>query len=154
MSFKNTIIIMTGNVQFAVRCWRWRKRALRRTRKQVMEALRSSFRPRFLNRIDGVVVFQPLGLEDIEHIVDIQQDVHGRLANRRMTLELSELLNGRWLLMAWIPVYGARPLGLTDSASSVMVARVANLIVAGELHEGDTVLVDTDENGNLVARKK
>ncbi len=55
-----------------------------------MEALRSSFRPEFLNCIDDVVVFQPLGLEDIERIVDIQPvDVRSRLASERMTLELS-----------------------------------------------------------------
>ena len=153
VSFKNTIIIMTSNVGSQFIAGAGAEGFNEESRKQVMEALRSSFRPEFLNRIDDVVVFQPLGLEDIERIVDIQlKDVRSRLANERMTLELSEAAKQSLALDGLDPVYGARP--LKRLIQRRVVDQVANLIIAGELHEGNTVLVDTDENGNLVARKK
>ena len=153
VSFKNTIIIMTSNVGSQFIAGAGAEGFNEESRKQVMEALRSSFRPEFLNRIDDVVIFQPLGLEDIEHIVDIQlKDVRSRLANERMTLELSEAAKQSLALDGLDPVYGARP--LKRLIQRRVVDQVANLIIAGELHEGDTVLVDTNENGNLVARKK
>ena len=153
VSFKNTIIIMTSNVGSQFIAGAGAEGLTEESRKQVMEALRSSFHPEFLNRIDDVVVFQPLGLEDIERIVDIQlKDVRSRLANERMTLELSEAAKQSLALDGLDPVYGARP--LKRLIQRRVVDQVANLIIAGELHEGDTVLVDTDENGNLVARKK
>lgn len=153
VSFKNTIIIMTSNVGSQFIAGAGAEGFNEESRKQVMEALRSSFRPEFLNRIDDVVIFQPLGLEDIERIVDIQlKDVRSRLANERMTLELSEAAKQSLALDGLDPVYGARP--LKRLIQRRVVDQVANLIIAGELHEGDTVLVDTDENGNLVARKK
>ena len=153
VSFKNTIIIMTSNVGSQFIAGAGAEGFNEESRKQVMEALRSSFRPEFLNRIDDVVIFQPLGLEDIEHIVDIQlKDVRSRLANERMTLELSEAAKQSLAFDGLDPVYGARP--LKRLIQRRVVDQVANLIIAGELHEGDTVLVDTDENGNLVARKK
>ena len=153
VSFKNTIIIMTSNVGSQFIAGAGAEGFNEESRKQVMEALRSSFRPEFLNRIDDVVIFQPLGLEDIERIVDIQlKDVRSRLANERMTLDLSEAAKQSLALDGLDPVYGARP--LKRLIQRRVVDQVANLIIAGELHEGDTVLVDTDENGNLVARKK
>ncbi len=153
VTFKNTIIIMTSNVGSQFIAGAGAEGFNEESRKQVMEALRSSFRPEFLNRIDDVVIFQPLGLEDIERIVDIQlKDVRSRLANERMTLELSEAAKQSLALDGLDPVYGARP--LKRLIQRRVVDQVANLIIAGELHEGDTVLVDTDENGNLVARKK
>lgn len=153
VSFKNTIIIMTSNVGSQFIAGAGAEGFNEESRKQVMEALRSSFRPEFLNRIDDVVIFQPLGLEDIERIVDIQlKDVRSRLANERMTLELSEAAKQSLAFDGLDPVYGARP--LKRLIQRRVVDQVANLIIAGELHEGDTVLVDTDENGNLVARKK
>ncbi len=153
VSFKNTIIIMTSNVGSQFIAGAGAEGFNEESRKQVMEALRSSFRPEFLNRIDDVVIFQPLGLEDIERIVDIQlKDVRSRLANERMTLELSEAAKQALALDGLDPVYGARP--LKRLIQRRVVDQVANLIIAGELHEGDTVLVDTDENGNLVACKK
>ena len=153
VSFKNTIIIMTSNVGSQFIAGAGAEGFNEESRKQVMEALRSSFRPEFLNRIDDVVIFQPLGLEDIERIVDIQlKDVRSRLANERMTLELSEAAKQALALDGLDPVYGARP--LKRLIQRRVVDQVANLIIAGELHEGDTVLVDTDENGNLIARKK
>jgi len=152
VSFKNTIIIMTSNVGSQFIAGAGVSGLNEEARKQVMDALRGVFRPEFLNRIDDVVIFQPLGLSDIEKIVDIQlKDVRARLARERMTLELSDAAVQSLALDGLDPVYGARP--LKRLIQRRVVDQVANLIIAGELHEGDTVLIDTDDDGNLVARR-
>ena len=152
VSFKNTIIIMTSNVGSQFIAGAGASGLNEEARKQVMDALRGAFRPEFLNRIDDVVIFQPLGLSDIEKIVDIQlKDVRARLARERMTLELSDAAVQSLALDGLDPVYGARP--LKRLIQRRVVDQVANLIIAGELHEGDTVLIDTDDDGNLVARR-
>ena len=152
VSFKNTIIIMTSNVGSQFIAGAGASGLNEEARKQVMDALRGAFRPEFLNRIDDVVIFQPLGLADIEKIVDIQlKDVRKRLARERMTLELSDAAVQSLALDGLDPVYGARP--LKRLIQRRVVDQVANLIIAGELHEGDTVLIDTDDDGNLVARR-
>jgi ATP-dependent Clp protease ATP-binding subunit ClpB len=116
-----------------------------------MEALRQTFRPEFLNRIDDVVSFHALGLSDIEKIVDIQlADVRERLARDRIRLELTESAVGLLALDGLDPVYGARP--LKRLIQRQVVDRVAELIIAGELHEGQTVQVDVGDDGTgLVA---
>lgn len=152
VSFKNTIIIMTSNVGSQLIAGAGASGMNEETRKQVMDALRGAFRPEFLNRIDDVVIFQPLGLNDIEKIVDIQlKDVRARLARERMTLKLSDAAVQSLALDGLDPVYGARP--LKRLIQRRVVDQVANLIIAGELHEGDTVLIDTDDDGNLVAHR-
>ncbi len=152
VSFKNTIIIMTSNVGSQFIAGAGASGMNEETRKQVMDALRGAFRPEFLNRIDDVVIFQPLGLNDIEKIVDIQlKDVRARLARERMTLKLSDAAVQSLALDGLDPVYGARP--LKRLIQRRVVDQVANLIIAGELHEGDTVLIDTDDDGNLVAHR-
>ncbi len=152
VSFKNTIIIMTSNVGSQLIAGAGASGMNEETRKQVMDALRGAFRPEFLNRIDDVVIFQPLGLNDIEKIVDIQlKDVRSRLARERMTLKLSDAAVQSLALDGLDPVYGARP--LKRLIQRRVVDQVANLIIAGELHEGDTVLIDTDDDGNLVAHR-
>ena len=152
VSFKNTIIIMTSNVGSQFIAGAGASGLNEEARKQIMDALRGAFRPEFLNRIDDVVIFQPLGLSDIEKIVDIQlKDVRVRLARERMTLELSDAAVQSLALDGLDPVYGARP--LKRLIQRRVVDQVANLIIAGELHEGDTVLIDTDDDGNLVARR-
>ena len=152
VSFKNTIIIMTSNVGSQFIAGAGASGLNEEARKQVMDALRGAFRPEFLNRIDDVVIFQPLGLADIEKIVDIQlKDVRKRLARERMTLELSDSAVQSLALDGLDPVYGARP--LKRLIQRRVVDQVANLIIAGELHEGDTVRIDTDADGNLVAER-
>ena len=84
--------------------------------------------------------------------MDIQlKDVRARLARERMTLKLSDAAVQSLALDGLDPVYGARP--LKRLIQRRVVDQVANLIIAGELHEGDTVLIDTDDDGNLVARR-
>lgn len=152
VSFKNTIIIMTSNVGSQFIAAANATTDPKEIQRQVNEALRATFRPEFLNRIDDVVTFHALGLDDIEKIVDIQlADVRERLANERITLRLTPRAVGSLALDGLDPIYGARP--LKRLIQRQVVDNVANLIIAGELHEGDTVQVDVGEGDKLVAQK-
>ena len=111
VSFKNTIIIMTSNVGSQFIAGANAQSDPDEVQRKVNDALRQTFKPEFLNRIDDVVVFHPLGLSDIEKIVDIQlKDVRARLARERITLELTPEAKQSLALDGLDPVYGARPL--------------------------------------------
>ncbi|MCI1665747.1 MAG: ATP-dependent chaperone ClpB [Atopobiaceae bacterium] len=152
VSFKNTIIIMTSNVGSQFIAAANASTDPDEVTRQVNEALRSTFKPEFLNRIDDVVVFHPLALDDIEKIVDIQlKDVRARLANERISLELTPAAVQSLALDGLDPVYGARP--LKRLIQRQVVDNVANLIIAGSLAEGDTVRVDVDDDNRFFALK-
>lgn len=153
VSFKNTIIIMTSNVGSQYIAGAELGQDTKEIENKVNDALRATFKPEFLNRIDDVVVFHALGLADIEKIVDIQlEGVRERLARERMTLELSEAALQSLALDGLDPVYGARP--LKRLIQRQVVDNVASLIIDGKLHEGDTVFVDVGADGRLVASRK
>lgn len=153
VSFKNTIIIMTSNVGSQFIAGTGGSADEEQIQRQVTEALRQSFRPEFLNRIDDVVIFKSLGLADTEKIVDIQlKDVRERLARDRMTLDVTDAAKESLALDGLDPVYGARP--LKRLIQRKVVDTIANLIIAGELHEGDTVRVDVDAEGTIVASRQ
>lgn len=150
VSFKNTIIIMTSNVGSQFIAGANATSDPEKVQKLVNDALRQTFKPEFLNRIDDVVVFQSLSLADIEQIVDIQlKDVRKRLARERITLELSGAAIQSLSLDGLDPVYGARP--LKRLIQRQVVDNVAGLIIDGKLHEGDTVRIDVGEGDHLVA---
>ena len=150
VSFKNTIIIMTSNVGSQFIAAAGASEDPDEVQRQVNDALRATFKPEFLNRIDDVVVFHPLGLEDIEKIVDIQlADVRKRLDRERISLELTPAALESLSLDGLDPVYGARP--LKRLIQSQVVDNVANLIIDGRLAEGDTVKVDVDGNNRFFA---
>jgi len=152
VSFKNTIIIMTSNVGSQFIAAANAAKDPDEVQRQVNDALRQAFKPEFLNRIDDVVVFHALGLSDIEQIVDIQlADVRARLARERISLELSPAAVQSLALDGLDPVYGARP--LKRLIQRQVVDNVANLIIAGEVGEGDTVRVDVGEDDRLVATR-
>ena len=150
VSFKNTIIIMTSNVGSQFIAGANATSDPEEVQKLVNDALRQTFKPEFLNRIDDVVVFQSLGLADIEQIVEIQlKDVRKRLARERITLELSGAAIQSLSLDGLDPVFGARP--LKRLIQRQVVDNVAGLIIDGKLHEGDTVRIDVGEGDHLVA---
>ena len=153
VSFKNTIIIMTSNVgSQAIAAGERDGASKAEVDKQVNDALRATFKPEFLNRIDDIVVFHPLGLDDIEKIVDIQlKGVRERLDNERISLELTPAAIQALALDGLDPVYGARP--LKRLIQRQVVDNVANLIIAGELHEGDTVRVDVRDDNDFYAER-
>lgn len=152
VSFKNTIIIMTSNVGSQYIAGANASSDPAEVQRQVNNALRQTFKPEFLNRIDDVVVFHPLGLEDIEKIVDIQlKDVRTRLERDRIVLELTDSAKQSLALDGLDPVFGARP--LKRLIQRQVVDNVANLIIDGKLHEGDVVKVDVGADDRLYAER-
>ena len=148
VSFKNAIIIMTSNVgsQFIQEYAQSGDREA--MDKAVQESLRATFRPEFLNRIDEIITFNSLEVDDLERIVDLQlQSVRDRLADRRITLEVTPEAMERLSLDGFDPLYGARP--LKRLIQHEVTDRVANAIVGGELKEGDTISIGLDEAGEF-----
>ncbi|MGQ5426474.1 ATP-dependent chaperone ClpB [Thermophilibacter sp. ZX-H3] len=152
VSFKNTIIIMTSNVGSQFIAGANAASDPDEVQREVNNALRQTFKPEFLNRIDDVVVFHALGLEDIEKIVDIQlRDVRDRLSRDRIQLVLTPAAKQSLALDGLDPVYGARP--LKRLIQRQVVDSVANLIIDGQLAEGDTVRVDVGPDDRLFAAR-
>ena len=151
VSFKNTIIIMTSNVGSEYIASANAIAHPEEVQEQVNEALRATFKPEFLNRIDDVVVFHALMLDDIEKIVDIQlEDVRHRLDDQRLHLKLTQSAIQALSLEGLDPVYGARP--LKRLIQRQVVDNVASLVIDGKACEGDTVVVDVDKDNAFVAR--
>ena len=147
VSFKNAIVIMTSNVGSQIIQEFMETGDKDKMDKAIEEALRATFRPEFLNRIDEIITFSSLGVDDIEHIVELQlKSVRERLADRRITLEVSDGAMERLSLDGYDPLFGARP--LKRLIQHEITDRVANEIIDGDLHEGDTICIDLDESGN------
>ena len=147
VSFKNTIIIMTSNVGSSAIAELSGKDD-EEMRRQVNDAMRQTFRPEFLNRIDDIVVFHPLGMEQIQKIVDIQlAEVRERLAAERMTLEITPAAKQMLAVGGLDPVYGARP--LKRLVQREVVDAIAGAIIDGRVREGDRVCVDVDADGGF-----
>jgi ATP-dependent Clp protease ATP-binding subunit ClpC len=161
VDFRNTVIIMTsnlGNEQFQrpalgfVPAAKPTQSEKDRQKAEVEKSLRQTFRPELLNRIDEIIVFDPLTEDDLKQIVDLLlNDVRDRLAERKVGLELTDAAKAQLVQEGYDPVYGARPLRRT------IERRVANplsrQILAGEFKEGDTALVDYTSGNFAFARK-
>ena len=147
VSFKNTIIIMTSNVgSKAIADLSGKDEE--EMRHQVDAAMAQTFRPEFLNRIDDIVVFHPLGMAQIEKIVDIQlADVRARLAKERMTLAITPAAKQLLAVGGLDPVFGARP--LKRLVQREVVDAIAAAIIDGTVHEGNQVTVDVDKDGGF-----
>ncbi|MCE5202892.1 MAG: ATP-dependent chaperone ClpB [Actinomycetia bacterium] len=142
VSFRNTIVIMTSNVgsQFISEFARAGGEE-EQMRAMVEEALRATFRPEFLNRVDDIVVFHALTMEDIARIVELQlEQVRKRLADRKISVEVTPAALERLALDGFDPVYGARPLKRVIQRE--VVDRIAKAIVSGQVTDGDTVVID------------
>jgi ATP-dependent Clp protease ATP-binding subunit ClpB len=117
-------------------------------REAVMSSVRAAFKPEFLNRLDDVVVFDALSLEEIGRIVDLQvATLARRLTDRRLALDVTPAAR-EWLsIEGYDPAYGARP--LRRLIQKEIGDRLARGLLAGQIHDGDTVTVDIDEPGTL-----
>ena len=135
VDFRNTILILTSNLGAGG------------TEEQVMAAVRSAFKPEFINRLDDVIVFDPLNPEELVEIVDIQlRQLDKRLAQRRLTLEVS-LPAKKWLAdRGFDPLYGARP--LRRLIQQAIGDQLAKMLLAGEVHDGDVVPVNVSPDGD------
>ena len=135
VDFRNTILILTSNLGAGG------------TEEQVMAAVRSAFKPEFINRLDDVIIFDALDPEELVQIVDIQlAQLQKRLAQRRLTLEVS-LPAKKWLAeRGFDPLYGARP--LRRLIQQAIGDQLAKMLLAGEVHDGDVVPVNVSADGD------
>lgn len=140
VDFRNTVIIMTSNIgsQWIQELSDINKEEMRN---RVMETLRAHFRPEFLNRIDEIIFFNTLSREDIKRIVDIQiENLKQRLAERSITIEVTDEAKDLLATEGYDPVYGARPLKRTIQRK--IQDPLAMKILQGEIHDGDLVKID------------
>jgi len=149
VDFKNTIIIMTSNLgsQYLLEGITESGELKQGVREQVMSVVRGHFRPEFLNRIDEIVLFKPLLLEEIKKIIDLLlDDLRKRLAERKIELELTPEAKELIAREAYDPIYGARP--LRRYLQHNIETRLAKELIAGRLNDGQKVVVDVSD-GNL-----
>ena len=149
VDFKNAVVIMTSNIGS-----QWISDALldgKEIRKKVMEAVQSHFPPEFLNRIDDLIIFDRLGIEELKQIVTLEMtQLSQRFAEKEMTLRLSESANEALVTRGFDPVYGARPLRRTIQRD--ILNPLAIQILEGTFQDGDAIAVDF-ENEEFGFRK-
>ena len=147
VDFKNTVIIMTSNIggsyilEHGTEDW-----ALVET--QVTGALRQHFRPEFLNRVDDIIIFKPLGEEQIEHIIGLQlRKLDQLLADRKLSIELTPAAKHQLATEGYDQAFGARP--LKRAIQRLVQNPLALLVLEGRFLEGDKIKVDAGANGEL-----
>jgi ATP-dependent Clp protease ATP-binding subunit ClpB len=145
VDFRNALLVMTSNLGSTYLADPTLSDEAKR--EAVMGVVRSSFKPEFLNRLDDVVMFDPLSTDDLAQIVDLQVALLAeRLADRRLDLVVTDAAREWLTLTGYDPVYGARPLRrLVQTAIGDQLARA---ILAGDVRDGDTVLVDRATEGD------
>lgn len=144
VDFKNAIVIMTSNIgsQYILDV-AGDDSQYEEMQKRVMEAMRSSFRPEFLNRIDEAIIFHALKKAQLRAIVKLQvQRLEQRLAERKMSLKLAEAALDFLAEVGYDPVYGARP--LKRAIQRELETQIAKAILRGEFKDGDTIFVDVE----------
>ncbi|HMQ31826.1 MAG TPA: AAA family ATPase [Chloroflexaceae bacterium] len=158
VDFRNAVIIMTSNagtehlqgggIGFSAGGRGGKQVDLKDARKKVDEALRQTFRPEFLNRIDDIILFHPLSMEDLTRIVDLQVgELVARLRDQRISLTLTQTAKEYLVVEGFNPVYGARPLRRT--VQRMLETPISRELLRGVFKEGDVIEVDL-EHGQLV----
>ncbi|MHB9035697.1 MAG: ATP-dependent chaperone ClpB [Armatimonadota bacterium] len=158
VDFKNTVSIMTSNIgsdvirEQQIESFRGgidRKTADDDARRVVMDALKAHFRPEFLNRVDEIIVFNSLSEEHIKRIVEIQLgQLKRRLADRHLDIELTDAAKDVLAKEGYDPIYGARP--LKRAIQREIQDKLAMQLLQGKFKEGDRILVDANDNGEIV----
>jgi len=149
VDFRNTVLIMTSNIgsqyilEMGTQNWE-------QVETKVLELLRQTFRPEFLNRVDDVIIFRPLSSQDIAKIVDLQiKRVERLVAERKLRLEVMPAAKQLIVAEGYDPVYGARP--LKRAIQRLVQNPLAMAVLEGQYTEGDTVRVDRAKDGNHLA---
>jgi ATP-dependent Clp protease ATP-binding subunit ClpB len=143
VDFRNTVIIMTSNVGSSA-IFDLMEKDPKKAREEAMGALRELFRPEFLNRIDDIVLFRPLGKDQIEHIIDLQmQHLLKRLGERKITLKLSAAAKALLFRQGYDPAFGARP--MKRAIQKLIQDPLALKLLDGEVLPGDEVSADVDK---------
>jgi ATP-dependent Clp protease ATP-binding subunit ClpB len=149
VDFKNSVVIMTSNMgsqYIAERARRDSTELDEGTRRLVLDTLREHFRPEFLNRVDEIVVFHPLGREHIKEIIGIQlRHLMKRLEERKIEVELTDAARNQLVDEGYDPVYGARPLKRTLQRR--LLDPLAMRVLQGDFRDGDRIVVDAGPDG-------
>jgi ATP-dependent Clp protease ATP-binding subunit ClpB len=151
VDFRNTVVVMTSNIGSAhlLEGLAATGEISQDAHERVLAELRAHFRPEFLNRVDEIVLFKPLTLAEIEHIVDLQiADLAARLADRRLTLDLTEPARLLIARHGYDPVYGARP--LRRYIQREVETRVGRALIAGDIHDGALITLDAEDDELVV----
>ena len=150
VDFKHTIVIMTSNIGSQFMQDQTLSEEERRTR--TLEILRASFKPEFLNRIDDIITFRALTVDDLDHIVDIQLGlIQKRLLDRKITLVLTDKAKKYIVKVAYSPVYGARP--LKRALQKMILDDLSMMLLEGKFIDGDNIRVDFSKNSELNFQK-
>jgi ATP-dependent Clp protease ATP-binding subunit ClpB len=159
VDFRNTIVIMTSNVG-SQRILEWSPTGreafegagYERMKEAVLEEMRSHFRPEFLNRVDEIIVFHSLSLEQLKQIVEIQLGrLRARLADRHITLQLTDAARANLVATGYDPHYGARP--LKRAIQKKIETPLGRLLLKGEIRDGQRLVVDAvTDTGELKFR--
>ena len=158
VNFKNTIIIMTSNMGSSYIQSQMEKlnganneEVVEETKKEVMNMLKKTIRPEFLNRLDEIIMFKPLTKENIGGIVDLLvEDLNRRLKDQELSLRLTDAAKDYIIEGGYDPIYGARP--LKRYLQKYVETLTAKLILSGNVGTEDTIVIDV-ENGELTARR-
>ena len=148
VDFKNTVLIMTSNVGASALATAWAEgpEGFEDAKVRVMDSLKQQFRPEFLNRVDDIVVFHPLGESQLTHIIDLRlADLTKLLADRKITLELTEGARKAIFKAGYDRAYGARP--LKRAIQRMVQDKLAVKILDGSVLHGDRVIVDAAKEG-------
>ena len=154
VDFKNTILIMTSNIgsPYLLDGIDENGEIKEEAQKEVMDDLRGHFRPEFLNRLDEIILFKPLTKDNIGSIVDLMvKELNDRLADQELSIELTDAAKKDVIDNGYDPVYGARP--LKRYLQKYVETLTARKILSGEVHTGDTLVLDV-ENGEYVVKVK
>ncbi len=154
VDFKNTILIMTSNIgsMYLQDLRDNTPEQIAEAHKHVMEALRAHFKPEFLNRVDDIIIFNPLGKEQLTKIVDLRlEDLRKLLADRKISLELTPAAKEMVFTEGYDPNYGARP--LKRAIQKLIQDPLAMKILDGEILHGDHVMVDVDKKQHKLTFK-
>ena len=158
VDFKNTVLIMTSNIgaDKLATAWASGEQGFEEAKSRVMDVLRQHFRPEFLNRVDDIVIFRPLDEAQLIHIVDMRvKDLQKMLADRKMTIELTDAARKAIFKAGYDRAYGARP--LKRAIQRMVQDKLAIKILEGEVLHGDHVIIDAGKDGltfNVAAHKE
>ncbi len=142
VDFRNTVLILTSNIASQT-IFDLAQKNRTEMRRRVLEALQASFRPEFLNRVDDLVVFNPLGREEISRIIDLQLErLQALLAERKIAIQLTEAARERLFREGYEPAYGARP--MKRALQRLIQDPLAQKMLKGEVLPGDFITVDAD----------
>jgi ATP-dependent Clp protease ATP-binding subunit ClpB len=153
VDFKNTVIIMTSNLGSSyLQAESLKNDGFEKASKQVMEVLHAHFKPEFLNRVDDIIIFGPLGKEQLVKIVDLRlEDLRRLLADRKISLELTDSAKELLFTEGYDPNFGARP--LKRAIQKLVQDPLALKILDGEVLHGDHVIVDADRKSGKMSFK-